>query len=543
MDFLKKFGFGKAVFGGVGLLASILIVIYLGLKLAVPPMAILYTNMSESDIAIVSSRLQAMGVPYEVGGSGKELLAPVSKILMLRMSFAQEGIPSTGNIVGYEIFDKSEGIGTSQFVYNVNLVRALEGELARTIGSLTPIESARVHLVLPKRELFAKANNDPSASVVVKLRGSQALTKGEVAGISHIILTAVPGMKLDNISIIDNRGRPLKLANGEESNIGAMTETASDYQHLIEERLRATIEEMLEKSVGIGKIKATINAEINFDREVMNTEQYDPDGQVVRSRKVSEENDKDSSQQNNLSASTNITNPASEGASGAKSKSRTDEIINYEISKTITNKISESGRIKKLSIAILVDGNYTISQDEATGEQKATYSPRSPEELAQIKTLASSAVGLDPKRGDMIEVINMKFSEEFSSLPAKESPLHWIKDQLDNIVQTLVIGVVIILVILLIVRPVIMRLLEMRSSQSEEDEIQASLSSSAQQVIERARAQNPDALNSDISEEDLTHLSPEERKRHTLIRHANELADKHPDETVAIIRNWLYSSE
>lgn len=551
MEVLKRFGPLKIALAALGTLASVVLLVFLSYKLASPPLSLLYTGLSADDSALIASRLEGMGEHYQVENAGKDVAVPVSKVLKLRMMFAQEGIPHSGSLVGYEIFDKNETLGTSQFVYNVNLVRALEGEIARTIGSLSPIESARVHLVMPKKELFSKIGTDPSASVVLKMKGSQTLSKSEVAAVSHVVATAVPGLKLDNITIIDQRGKPLKLAATEDNNMATMTDTAAEYQKALEDKLMGTLEEMLEKSIGVGKIKTNVSAEINFDREVINTETYDPEGQVVRSKKVSEETELDSEKSGELSAGTNIPGGQGGGAGGSnRNKNRTDEVTNYEISKTITNKISESGRIKRLSIAILVDGTYQVKPAADGGEKPdVTYIPRTDQELEKIKLLAASAVGLDPKRGDKIEVINMQFSEEFASLPTSEKPFAWLREELDNIVQTVVIGIVIILVILLIVRPVILRSLEMRRHSTEEHDLQEALgdltaqaaASSTAQATANAKTEAQNAKDGDIS--DIVGISAEDRKKINLVKYVNELAEKHPEETVAILRNWMYAGE
>jgi flagellar M-ring protein FliF len=544
MEFLKNFSPVKVMAIIAGGIAVMILLGFLTFKLATPPMSILYTNLTPDDSSLILSRLEGMGIPYHVADSGKDLLVPVNKVLMLRMTFAQEGIPRSGSLVGYEIFDKNETLGTSQFVHNVNLVRALEGELSRTIGSLTPIENARVHLVMPKKELFSKSGSEPTASVVLRMRGSQSLSKQEVAAISHLVATAVPGLKVENVTIVDNRGKPLKLGASEEGNASAITDTAADYQHNIEERYKGILEDLLEKSVGVGKIKANVTAEINFDREVVNSEVYDPEGQVVRSKKTSEETDSESeSSGSETSVTTNLPGSgAGAGGANGKNKSTTNEVTNYEISKTITNKISESGRIKQLSIAILVDGLYDVKpKEEGSEEMVVNYSPRSEEELNKIKTLASSAVGIDPKRGDKLEVINMRFSDEFATLPQKEKPLAWLQSELENIVQTVVIGTVIILLILLVVRPVILRSLEMRKmAKNDDQDLQEVIAHMNQENL----ATNAASGTKQRQEEELIDLSmPEDKRKVNLIKQVNELVEKHPEETVSILRNWLYSSD
>ncbi len=544
LELLKKLGplkIAAIIGGGIAVLG---LIILLSVKLSDPPMSLLYNNLSQEDAVLISSRLDAMGEPYQTSNNGRDFSVPVQKVLSLRMKFAQEGIPRSGNIVGYEIFDKGDSLGTSQFIYNINLVRALEGEIGRTIASLELIESVRVHLVIPKKEMFSKSSSQPSASVVLKIKGHQGLTKQEVAGISHIIATAVPDLKPERITILDTSGRPLKLAGGSEGDIAS--DGAIDFQKSLEEKYQVMLESLIEKSVGVGKVKANVSAEINFDREVMNSEIYDPEGQVIRSKKISENKESNQDAKNALSVATNVPNaqgPSAEGQS-SRNSNRTDEVVNYEISKTITNRITESGRIKRLSIAILVDGTYSIKPSEDGSKSDFAYSPRSDEEVAKLKTLAASAVGFDAKRGDTIEVINLQFSEEFSSLPQEEKPLAWLRNKLDNIVQTVVIGLVIVLIMLLIVRPVINRLLENRAIAAEEKELEARLSGQALESEMMSSSEfEPKEEELDDEEYLAKLLSPSklDKRKVNLVKIINDLVEKHPEETVAAIRVWLYS--
>ena len=540
-DLIKKIGLMKVVLTAfIGLLVMGAL-IFLSIRLTANPMSIIYSNLSSEDSHMVVSRLDAMGVPYQVVDSGKEILVPINKVLNLRMAFAQEGIPRSGSIIGYEIFNKGDSLGTSQFVYNVNLVRALEGELARTISSLSSIETAKVHLVMPKKELFAKSQVEPTASVLVKVAGSQSLSNQEVEAISYLVANAVPSLAVDKITILDQRGKPLKLGSGADESINLSNDLTTSYQHAVEERLQSILEELLERSLGVGKIKANVSAEINVDREIINSEVFDADNPVVRSKKTTEENETEKeSSSNELSVSSNV--QGGQGAKGGagKNKARTDELTNYEVSKTITNKITETGRIKKLSIAILVDGIYQADA-ASTDPQNPTmkYVPRTAQELEQIKSLASTAVGFDTKRGDNIEVINMQFSEEFSTGNTKEKPMSWLKDELENIVQTVVIGIVIILVVLLVIRPVIMRTLEMRKIAAETADVQEEF------AIQQAAIQTQQSAAIAKVEEDEDFdfgVSNDEKRKIVMLKRINELAEKHPEETVAIIRNWLYSS-
>lgn len=551
MELLKKLSPAQAITFSIAAVVSLAILIFLSLKLTETPMAMLYTNLESDDSTLISSRLTGLGIEYRVSDNGKGIMVPVSKVTQLRMTFAEEGIPRSGSMTGYEIFDKNESLGTSQFVNNVNLIRALEGEIARTVGSLSHVESARVHIVLPKKELFSRSTAEPSASVVIRTRGGQELTKSEVSAITHLVSTAVPGLKVENITIVDHKGRPLKLRTSTESGMADLTEGISDYQRAVESKLRDTIEALLEKSVGANKVKASVSAEINFDREIINAEVYDPDGQVLRSRKVTEENEADKEMSgggDGISVSENIPDAAggTGGASGVgRNKMRTDELSNYEISKTVTNKISETGRIKKLSIAILVDGNYTQPKpDEKNPDgssMRPQYSPRNADELEKLKLLAASAVGFDPRRGDKIEIVNMQFMDDVIDTEAEGGKFGGLIKNLENIIRTVVIGIVIILVIMLIVRPVIIKTLEARKaaqSSELEDAISNLQRDIEQQAEEEARAAQDSAP---IEIIDLT--APEDKRKMNLIKQVNDIIDKHPEETVSIIRNWLYAGE
>src|SRR5690606_23559620 len=190
--------------GGVAL-ASLVFFAYLASRLDSPDMALLYADLDTKDSSQIVAKLDTLAVPYELRANGTQILVPADRALRLRMSLAEEGLPSGGS-VGYEIFDKSEGLGASNFVQNINLLRALEGELARTIGSMAQIRSARVHLVLPKRELFSRDQLQPSASIAVSTSGPGQLSKTEVAAIQHLVAAAVPGLKPQRISIVDDQG-------------------------------------------------------------------------------------------------------------------------------------------------------------------------------------------------------------------------------------------------------------------------------------------------------------------------------------------------
>jgi flagellar M-ring protein FliF len=442
-------------------------------------------------------------------------------------------VPSKGSIVGYEIFDKSETLGTSNFVQNVNLVRALEGELSRTIGSFAQVEKARVHLVMPKRELFSREKQAPTASVVIKMRGKRVLSKEEISAISHLVATAVPGLDLAKITIVDTAGRSLKVGSSSSDDPGLIAATAEDFRVTYENRLKRTIEELLERSLGAGRVKAQINAEMNFDRTVTNSEIYDPAGQVVRSIQAIEEKESSSDKDvnENVSVGNNLPNANKGGGGGNLSSNnaqRTDETTNYEISKTIKNHVSETGTVKRLSIAVLVDGTYKTDPEK----NEIKYIPRSEEELKKIEALVKSSVGFDPARNDKIEIVNMQFLTDLEALK-EDTVTVWLKRELPNILQTLVIGIVVILVLLLVVRPIAIRAFEITKNDLDEAESIESITKDYVDVKAPTLAQ-------DGSQEAMIDIEKlEARFKTSSNKSVNEVVKNHPEETLSALRNWL----
>ena len=388
-------------------------------------MTILYGDLETTDSGQIITKLEAMGVPYELRGSGTQIFVPTDKALRLRMAMAQEGLPNGGS-VGYEVFDRSDTLGSTRTIQNINLLRALEGELERTIRSISQIASARVHLVMPKRELFSRDQPEASASIIVKMTGANRLNKAQVEAIRHLVASAVPDLKPNQVSIVDNHGNLLARGGDEDSDSGVAAAASQDYRSALESRTKRMIEELLEQSVGIGKVRAEVSAEIDFDRITTNAEIFDPESQVVRSSQVVEESDKNSESNGANTVSVGASLPGSDDAAPAavgnvNTSERIEETINYEISKTIRTHVRESGTVTRLSVAVLIDGTYT---EDAEGA--AVYQPRSDEELEKYTALVRTAVGFDAERGDTLKVVKgdmQPFFVRLEPLEAEEPPL------------------------------------------------------------------------------------------------------------------------
>ena len=421
-------------------------------------MSILYGDLDIEDSGKIIQELEHKNIPYELVANGSIIKIPEHLVLLTRVTLAKDGLPNKGSVIGYEIFDQEETLGTTNFLQNIKLVRALEGELKRSIEAFDTVEKARLHLVIPQKEIFSKDKLSPKASIMLTLKRRSSLSKHETESIASLVGSAIPNLELNNITIIDSQGNALKLAGKEEASGGNAT---NDERKLaLEGRIKKVIEDLLEKSLGIGKVKAEVTADMNFDRVVTTSEIYDPDGVVARSSQVIEDREKNASSSSDvdLSVTNNIPGGSPEDSSDSGTLlEKIDETTNYEISKTIKNHIYENGVLKKLSVAVLVDGYY--QQDS---EGKNVYIARSEEEIAKITSLVKTAIGYDSKRNDNVEVYNMKFSSNIRAIEdiADES---FIKEHLPFASKSLIIFVISIILLHYYFKPFVKKMSAMRN--------------------------------------------------------------------------------
>ena len=532
---IEAIGAGRLVLIGSIAIGVVVFFVFLTSRLTAPQMALLYADLELTDSGRIVSELEASNIPYQIRGSGAQIMVPRNQVQRLRMSLAQEGLPQGGSI-GFEIFDRSDALGTTNFVQNINFVRALEGELARTIRSIDKVAAARVHLVLPRRELFSRETQDPSASIILRTIGASQLDKNQVAPIQHLVAAAVPKLSPTRISIVDDKGNLLARGTGEEDASGVNASLA-DFQSAYESRLRQSVETLLERTVGIGKARASISADIDFDRVTTKDETYDPDGQVVRSTQTIEESSStiDSEGQAPVSIGTNL--PEAQAGQDASNQSvaenaRTEETVNFEISRTDRTQVHETGLVRRLSVAVLVDGTYTTGTDGAR-----TYNPRGAEELEQLAALVRSTVGFDQSRGDSVDVVNMQFAvievEDFGD--SEPAFLGLGKADYFKVAEFMVFIVVSMLVILLVVRPIVSRALAVAPSEAALAEGMGEL-----EMGDMAALEGPD--DDEQSEEDMLidMAQVEGQVKASTVKKIGEIVDKHPDEALSIIRSWLY---
>lgn len=538
-DTLKGVGRAKLTIMLIAAIAMTGFFVALSFKLTNANMAPLYSNLSLQDSAKIVAELDKSGTPYQIVGNGSQIMVPTDRVLRLRMDMASQGIPSGGNIVGYEIFDRSETFGSSNFVMNVNMARALEGELSRTISSISGVDAARVHLVMPKRELFNRDKEKPSASITIKMGGGHSLERSEVTAITHLAASSVPGLEASRVTVVDNHGRLLARGDGNDT-LDAAASSALEYRIAYETRMQGTIEDLLQKVVGPGKVRVQITADMNFDRTVTNSEKYDPEGQVARSTQsnTQRESAQDKAGGGDVSVANNLPGGAAGETGGGSNRTveQSGETTNYEISKTVQNHISEGGKVNKIFVAALVDGTYATDADG-----KETYTPRTEEEMKQMRSLIATAIGYDEKRGDQIELANMRFSEQAADLE-EESFFEQFKIEMHSIIQTLIMAVVAILAILLVLRPAVNQLV--RAAQAPSERVAGELAAlqapagggQAARLPGGAAAQGGGAEQPELM---IDVANIQGGMKSSSMKKINEIVQQYPEETMGVVRQWV----
>ena len=540
---LQRFGIGRlaAILGiGAGVAAALFaLTMNLG-----EPKALLYSNLDLKEAGSITGALDQAGVKYEVKGDGSTIMVPRDQVASTRLMLSGKGLPTSGS-VGYEIFDSAPALGQTDFVQNLNRQRALEGELARTIRSLQGVSSARVHLVLPRRQLFEEDGEKPSASVVIGVGREPAA--GEVAAIRNLIAGAVPDLKPGRVTILSDKGKML-AAGDDDAMVGdAMAE---EQRTATQDRVRRTVKDLVEGVVGPGKARVQVTADLDLSRVTTQEETFDPDGQVVRSTQTSEQKSDENKALNNtgVSAAANIPGgaDATGGANNASSSGATEETTNYEISKKTRTEVVEPGAIKRLSVAVAVDGVSTIGK-----KGEITYAPRSAEEMQRIESLVRSAVGYDQQRGDQVTVVNVRFThdEAAGGVTAGSPLLGFDKNDMMRGGELMVMLVVAGLLIFFVARPL------MKGGGNGVGQIVPQMlggpspmlaggGGHAQLTVDphtgEALALLP-ASGADM-EQRIDIAKIEGQVKASSVKRVAEFVDKHPEESVSILRTWLHES-
>jgi flagellar M-ring protein FliF len=546
LEFIRTLGAPRIAAMGAVTITLVGFFAFLMLRVTAPQMTPLFTDLTFEDSTAIVKELERQGVPYELRNDGNIVMVPKERVGRLRMGLAEGGLPKGGGI-GYEIFDKSDALGTTSFVQNINNLRALEGELARTIRALDRVQAARVHLVMPERPLFSRDKVEPTASIVLKVRG--ALEPQQVRAIRHLVASAVNGLKPQRVSVVDEAGHLLADGAGDDGNGGEVS--ADERQATFEKRLRQQVEAIVSSVVGPGRARVELTADFDFNRVTQTSDKFDPEGRVVRSSQTREETSAtNDGRENQVTVGNEIPGggnqrqaPAPDANAAPRDQSRkSEEIVNYEISKISKTEVIEGGRVNRISVAVLVDGTYGKND-----KGDASYQPRSKEEIEQIAALVRTAIGFDQKRGDQVQVVNLRFAETPAN-PIVEpsgwlSALQFTKDDIMRAIEMVVMGFLGLVVLLMVVRPLVRRVLT-------PDERALALPASSPSgdglpvaAVVAVADPGPVVKAEPSQTAKMIDIAQVQGQVHAQsVQKVGDLADKNPRETVSIIRQWLNES-
>lgn len=543
---LQRFGVGRlAVMIGVGAGAAALLAAIL-LNLGSQPNALLYSNLDLREAGSITQQLEQSGIHYEVRGDGSTILVPRDQVASTRLMLSGRGLPTSGS-VGYEIFDSNNTLGQTDFVQQLNRQRALEGELGRTIRSLDGVTSARVHLVLPRRQLFEDEAEQPTASITLGVGGRQP-TAEQVHAVQNLVAGAVPNLAPDRVTIIDQHGRTLSSAS--DGAAGA----AEDRRNAVETELQRTVMNIVEGVVGPGHARVQVNADVDNSQVTTQQETFDPDGQVVRSESSGEDTTAETQNSSNgaVSAATNVPGspptPAGTGGTGSNARHTTSQ-TEYDISHTTRTEVHTPGTIRRISVAVAVDGVTA----PGTGGRPGAYTPRTPQEMQHIEDLVKAAVGYSTDRRDVVTVVNVRFPSQADSdgTTASNPLMGFDKNDIMRIAELAVLAIVSGLILFFVVRPLIRGMGQPGAGGGQ----MVVAGPGGQGMVRMVGADGqPVQLTTDpVTGQTLALAGPEIDQRIDIakiegqvkassVKRVSEFVDTHPEESVSILRSWLHET-
>ena len=544
VDVIRTLG-PTRILGLASAVASVLaILIYVAVMVGTPEYDVLFAKLPVEASGAIVKKLEAGGERYRLEDGGSTILVDKSNVARLRVMAAESKLISPGSL-GYELLDRADTLTTTNSLFQVNRIRALEGELARTIAAVEGIESARVHLVIPMRELFSQSGQESRASIVLKATGDRTVSKRSVEAIQQIVAGSVRDLAAARVAIMDTKGNLLARGDGDaQSSVSAgVFERKMDF----ERRTREGIERMLEQYVGLGRVRADVTADFNLTSVSRSSETFDPRGRVERSIQTVEEaaNRENTRQGRDVSVRNNIPEGQSAAAAAGQSRdvtNRTEETTNFEVSKSQTRETIEPGALTRLSVAVLVDGKY-VGGD---GAQPGTYEARSEQEIQQLTRLVRSLVGFSADRGDVVEIVNLPFATLDPKSLIDAGPL-LSKQEILRLSQIGILALVALVIALFAVRPVLRAL---RPAEEDTETLEAPVGSTALVPVE---LDDVSQLKAEIEREmqdleskrsaalaDMIDIEKiEGQVQASAVKRITEIFDKHPDEAVSVMRNWL----
>ncbi len=488
-----------------------------------PSYQVLFSGLPEAEAGRVVEHLIKNNISYRLGIGGTTIEVPADKVYDLRLEMATLGLPKQATGMGFEIFDKDGLVGMTDFMQRTNYQRAIQGELARTIESIASVNSARVHIVMPKRSLFVSEEKKASASVVMEL--SRPLTKKQTDGIVHLVSAAVEGLEADNVNLLDHKGNLISggISGPEDGRLGA--DEAMSMQRQVEKRLEERAQAMLDKVIGINasgisKSIIRITAELDLSRVERQEEKYDPEGQVPRSEQTTSETSRGVFGSGGVpGVRPNDANDNVTGSATGSNQSRTveRETINYEISKTINKVILPVGTIKRLSIAVLVDGIYKADKEGGP----PIFNERPKAEMERLQKIVERAVGFRSDRGDEITME----TAPFMAMPSTPEKTLTTMEFLSLYKWRILLG----LIILFLLYQVYKMVAKLMTSEKQADSsgVPAAVAALEAQLVAEGVGNLP-------SEQPMRQRMPDRN-----IKLAQQMISDHVDEAREIIRSWL----
>jgi flagellar M-ring protein FliF len=542
---IQKFGVGRlaALIGvAAGAIAVIAAVV---LMLGKQPNELLLSNVDPKESAAATAALDQAGIKYETKGDGSTIYVPRDKVNSARQLIFTKGLVTSGS-VGYEIFDSSSALGQTDFVQQLNRQRALQGELERTIQGWDGVRAARVHLVMPKRQLFEEDAEKPTAAVTVSM--AREPSADMVRAVQNLVAGSVAGMKPDAVNVIDQHGKTLSAGNDET----LAGKAAQDAKTQAEARIGKTVKELIDGVLGPGKARVNVTADLDLNRVTTQERKFDPDGQVVRSESTNENSSSETKNDDTggVTSTQNIPGQQPNGFQPLGSRQNGNEsVTNYEISESTRTTVQEPGAVRKIAVAVAVDG---LTAPAGKDGKPGAYTPRTAEEMAQLEQLVKTAVGFDQARGDQVSVVNVRFTQPEDQGLGKAGLLSNLdKNDIMRFAELGVLAAVALLILLFAVRPFLKSLNAAPSTPlgmalaAPPVTRMVTLSDGTTQEVIVDQTGAPMALAGPASDIDqrIDIAKIEGQVKASSIKRVSEFVEKHPEESVAILRSWLHESE
>ena len=517
IQLIRAWPLSRKIAAGAIIAVSIALFAVLIIQARVADHQLLYANLTEADASAVVNWLRGQRIPFTLKNGGKNILVPADKIYEARLDLAANGLP-TGGGVGFEVFD-NQSFALTDYVQKVNYTRALQGELARTITSLGPVESTRVHLALPEKRLFKNQQQDATASVIVTLSPGRALDGSQVKGIIHLVAGSVTGLEAANVKVIDSNGLVLESDDSRESDTMLSVDMLT-FQREVENNLELRAQTLLDKTMGKDRAMVRVTATLDFAKVEKTEELFDPEEPVIRSEQVTSQSSSGDTAGGIPGVQSNLQGNAGDVGSSTPGSSSSSRTTNYEISKTVSRIVNPVGTITKLSVSILVADKEDINPEN----NEVIRTTRTEEELASLKDMVAAALGLVPQRGDQVNIVSMPFIDQPVETTDSATMTAQTIYQYIPIVKLALIPLGALLIYLLLVRPIL------KTMRTEVTEHYRTVEEMQKRQFEAAKAEKEGS-----SLEEMKKLSPDEQLR---VLRNNVIRD--PTQTAFIVKNWLH---